>query len=75
MKTAFDSEWRSMPWTSFGWKSMRMGTAIAPIVVMAKNAIPQFGLFSERSATLSPGMTPWSCRRRESSSTRSPNRP
>ena len=39
-------------------KSVRIGTATAPIDVTAKYAMPQAGLFSPRMATRSPACTP-----------------
>ena len=44
-------------------KSVIIGTAMAPVRTMPKYESPHSGLFSERSATLSPFFTPSSTRR------------
>lgn len=47
-------ECSSMLRISFSEDSGRMGTAILPNAVAAKNAMPQFGLFPDNMVTLSP---------------------
>ena len=55
IKIAFAPECsRTLP-TSVFEKSGRIGTATAPIKVIAKYVTPQFGIFELRMATLSPG--------------------
>ena len=59
MKIAFAPECSRTLATSMGEKSGRIGTATAPIKVIEKKAIPQFGMFRLRIATLSPGTIPF----------------
>ena len=57
-KIALASECWRMFSTSLGETSGSIGTAIRPLEVMAKNATPQLGIFSERIAILSEALMP-----------------
>ena len=57
-KTTLDSECSRMFSTSVGESSGSIGTRMRPKAVVAKKAIVQFGMLSERMAILSSAFTP-----------------
>ena len=60
---ALEPEWSSILAISVGEKSGRTGTTTAPIKVIEKYAMAQFGIFKLRIATLSPGQIPFFSRK------------